>query len=197
MNETKMALRAERKSDYNGSYFLDSGGGSGICRPLTRILDQNKPLSRRFFELVNRLNKFFSISKAVLIKKDFSSDSLKMMTVWEQTRLREGVMLTIPPKNSLLYRIKKMRLIVNRSASGDIPPEYQGNFIESNILFDKATCSLAICPLFADNSLMGITCLTSPVPFAFELIERGDFDEIFKQLGEIMAEENISASQKV
>jgi hypothetical protein len=192
MNDTAMALRAEKNIGYDSTHATDTNAGSGICRPLIRILDQNKSLSSRFFELVNRLNKFFSISKAVLIKKDPDADSLKMMAVWEQSRLREGVMLTIPPKSSLLHRIKRMRLILNRSVSGDFPPEYQGNFIENNILFDHTTSSLAVCPLVAEDSMTGIACLSSPVPFAFELIEKGYFDELFNQLGGILAGEHIS-----
>ncbi len=191
MDDTATALKAEKDNYYKDSGFFNSNAGSGICRPLVRILDQNKPVSKRFFELVNRLNKFFSISRAVLIINDIKSDSLKMMAVWEQARFREGVMLTIPRKDSLLHRALGIRVIINRSASGEFPPEFQGNFIENNILFDKSTSSLAICPLFADATLVGITCLTSPVPFAFELIEEGYFDDIFRQLGEVLAGENM------
>jgi len=189
MNETAAAPSAGNDIGGDESGFFNSSAGSGICRPLVRILDQNKSVSRRFFELINRLNKFFSISRAVLIINDKDGDSLKMMTAWEQARLREGVMLTIPRENSLLRRASGIRVIINRSATGEFPPEYQGNFIENNILFDKSTSSLAICPLFAGKTLMGITCLTSSAPFAFELIEEGYFDGIFRQLGEVLADE--------
>ena len=94
MNETAAAPRAGNDIGGDESGFFNSSAGSGICRPLVRILDQNKSVSRRFFELINRLNKFFSISRAVLIINDKDGDSLKMMTAWEQARLREGVMLT-------------------------------------------------------------------------------------------------------
>jgi len=191
MDDTATALKAEKDNYYNNSGFINSNAGSGICRPLVRILNQNKPVSRRFFELVNRLNKFFSIFRAVLIVNDTKSDSLKMMAIWEQAWFRDGVMLTIPRKDSLLHRALGIRVIINRSATGEFPPEFLGNFIENNILFDKLTSSLAICPLFSDDELMGITCLTSPAPFAFELIEQGHFDDIFRHLGVILADENM------
>jgi len=191
LNSTVIALNVKNNADQNRPELSNFTACSGICRPLIRILDQNKPLSKRFFELANRLNKFFSISKAVLVLSD-NDDALKMMAVWEHARLREGVMLTIPPKNSLLHRAKGMRLIINRSIAEDFPPEYRGNFIESNILFDESTSSLAICPLFSEDVLSGVACLSSPAPFAFELIEKGYFDDIFGRLGEILAEENES-----
>lgn len=191
INDSDATLRADKHNYYNDSEISTPGGSSGFNRTLVRILNQNKPVSKRFFELINRLNKFFSISRAVLIINDTKGDSLKMMAIWEQAFFREGVMLTIPRENSFLHRALGIRVIVNRPASQEFPHEFQGNFIENNILFNKSTNSLAICPLFADESLMGITCLTSPDPFTFGSIEEGHFDDIFRQLGMILADENM------
>lgn len=156
-----------------------------ICRPLLGILRQNKRKSLLFGEIIDRLTGFFSISRATLIISDPEKDALKVTTIWEKSNLRQGLWLTLPRKDSLLYRILNEGKTFSKPFIGYFP----GNFIESRILMDKKTCSLVVCPLVSDKTVCGLISLASPVPFAFEMVEAGCLNPVLNRFGKILAKE--------
>lgn len=168
-------------SDTDQDEFLPPDS-STICKPLVRILMQNKPVPELFYELVNRLDKFFSISKASLIIKSPADDTLRMMAMWDNSVMRQGVMLTLPRKQSLFHKAVKQKSIFYQP----IIDAYRGNFIERKILYTDNACTLAICPLIWDGNFTGLISLTSPVPFAFDMIEEGRFGPLMRYLGKVL-----------
>ena len=73
-----------------------------IYRPFNRLLSQRKPVPTLFRELTNKLNKFFSISKAVLVLHCPLSDRLKLIARCEPDCFKEGVPMEIPTAGSIL-----------------------------------------------------------------------------------------------
>ena len=78
---------------------------------------KNANIYHSFFALIKKLNKFFSLSKAVLVVHSERDNCLKVIAVRRQKGTRTGLALTIPEKNSLLYRIFKqsMRRTIQKS----------------------------------------------------------------------------------
>lgn len=160
-----------------------------VYRPFDRLLSQRKPVPTLFWELTNKLNKFFSISKAVLVMNCPLSDRLKLIARWEPDCFKEGVAMEIPTANSVLHRALTLGRIFYEPAFGFD----QGNNLERRILTSPSTRSLAICPAVSDETVYSLISLASPVYNAFDLIEDGHFASIFDRFGKLLAERDLTS----
>jgi hypothetical protein len=157
-----------------------------IYRPFDRLLSQRKPVPTLFWELINKLNKFFSISKAVLVMHCPLSDRLKLIARWEPDCFKEGVAMEIPTADSVLHRALTLGGIFHEPAFGCD----QGNNLERRILTSPSTRALAICPAVSDDTVFGLISLASPVEYAFEMLDEGRFVDVFERFGELLSEQN-------
>lgn len=156
-----------------------------LCNPLLRILQQNKPVPTLFREMTNKLSKFFSISKAVLIIRDSGKNSLGVRAVWKNFQFQNGLTLTLPKNNSFLYEI----LNSGKTKSLPIFSKAPGNMIENRILINKSDSALIVCPLISVDKIRGMISFASPVPYAFEMIEEGFLGPVFETFGRVLFNE--------
>ena len=156
-----------------------------LCSPLLRILRQNKPAPILFHETINKLSKFFSISKAVLILRDLNKDTLAVTAIWKNFRFQNGLKLTLPRKNSFLYETLNNRKIKSLPIFSKAP----GNIIENKIIINKSDSALAVCPIISEDLIYGLISFASPVPYAFEMIEEGYLGTIFEVFGRVLSDE--------
>jgi hypothetical protein len=130
-----------------------------------------------FYELTNRLDKLFTVRKAALVTNSPEDESLKMLAFWENSVIHHGVRLTLPRTHSLFYEAFDKKDMVYKPIIGDI----FGNFIERNILFDDTIGTVLICPLIYEDICRGLMSLTSPIPYAFDILTKGHFDILFNK----------------
>jgi len=156
-----------------------------LCNPLFRILQQNKPVPTLFHEMTNKLSKFFSISRAVLIIRDRVKNSLGVRAVWKNFQFQNGLTLTLPENNSFLYEILNSR----KTKSLPIFSKAPGNMIENRILINKSDSALVVCPLISVDKIRGMISFASPVPYAFEMIEEGFLEPVFETFGTVLFNE--------
>ncbi len=159
-----------------------------IYRPFDRLLSQRKPIPTLFRELTNKLNKFFSISKAGLVLHCPLSDRLKLIARWEPDCFKEGVAMEIPTADSILHRTLRLGGILHEPVFGCD----QGNNFERRILTSASTKALAICPAVLDDTVYSLISLASPVEYAFEMLAEGHFDDVFERFGELLSERSIA-----
>jgi len=171
------------------SGFLHKGSVSRelswmISRSYKRFFEQKKPVPTMFCELVNKLDKFFSVSRASLVLHLPQSGDLKLVSWWDRHCLREGVIMSIPKKSSLLYRVLGAQSVFHKSVGRDIPC----NYLERKLLISRSSQALIICPAVFTDVIYGLVSLASPVPYAFELIENGIFQPVFVRFAQVIAE---------
>lgn len=159
---------------------------TGICRPLIELLHPDKPAKTLFNALVGRLGKFFSVTRATLATLDSSRVNVKVPLIWEISGLREGLMLTVPRENSLMYRVLQQGELIYEPIFQAFP----GDLIEGKIITESSACSFVICPLDATSPVPWLISLASPVPFAFDMIYDGYFSEVFQRFGEILTNQH-------
>lgn len=158
---------------------------SYITRTFGRLLRQPKPLPTLFYELTNRLTKFFSISRSTLIVRDPATGRLDLVAIWDEYLLREGLILELSQRRSLLYQMAEAgadSYVANTEC-------FPGNRVEKTLLYNTRCRSLIICPAHSTNDvpeIEGFITFASPVPDAFELIASGYCDSIFTALGETL-----------
>lgn len=181
---SSLTLENYRGIDEN-QYINDWDITPALCNPLLRILGQNKTIPTLFREMTNKLSKFFSISKAVLIIRDNNKDTLGVMAVWKNFQFHNGLTLTLPRKNSFLYEILEGRKIKSLPIFSKAP----GNMIENKILTDKSDSALAVCPMISEDMILGLISFASPVPYAFEMIEEGYLGPVFETFGRVLSNE--------
>jgi hypothetical protein len=176
----RYGITGDDGESYEGNNIIPA-----LCNPMRRVLEQNKPLPELFHELTNRLNKFFSISRSTMIVRDWGKNLLRVAAAWDNSKLSKGLMLTIPHKKSCLYG-----LIENNSVT-NIPlyDKFPGNLIEARILAEKTDSTLTICPLYDEDNIYGLYTLSSPVPYAFELIEEGYLNPVLRLFGSVLSSE--------
>ncbi len=166
-------------------YLSDRDIAPVLCSPLLRILRQNKPVPTLFCEMTNKLSKFFSISKAVLIIKDSRKGTLGVMAIWNNLQFQNGLTLTLPKQNSFLYEVLKSRKIKSLPIFSKAP----GNMIENKIISNKTDSALAVCPMISEDMIRGLISFASPVPYAFEMIEEGYLGTVFETFGRVLSDE--------
>lgn len=157
----------------------------GFMRSFTALFRKHKNVYKLFFAMTKKLNKFFSISTAILVLYSTADDRLKVIAIRRPNYAREGLTLTLPQKDSLLYDVFK-------NATPHIehfPADFKGNFIEQKLLFDSHIKSLVICPIKYEGSALGLVCFTSPTVYAFEMFEEGLADALIEQFGTIIDRE--------
>ncbi|MCK4632292.1 MAG: hypothetical protein KAT79_03415 [candidate division Zixibacteria bacterium] len=159
-----------------------------IFRSFDRLLSQEKPVPTLFCELVNKLNKFFSICKASLILHNSYTGTLALTSWWDRYCFKEGVIISLPRENSLLYATLKSQSVVQESINGQVP----GNFVEQKLLISEETQALAVCPAVFEDAVHGLVVLASPVPGAFDMMQQGYFELVFERFGELLAKKTPS-----
>ena len=159
-----------------------------IYQPFNRLLSQQKPIPTLFRELINKLNKFFSISKAVLVLHCPLSNRLKLIARWEPNCFKEGVAMDIPTAHSILHRTLRSGVTLHEPVFGC----NQGNNFERRILTSASTKALAICPAVSVDTVYSLISLASPVEYAFEMLDEGHFVDVFELFGELLSERNIA-----
>ena len=155
-----------------------------MSKPFDRLLTQKKPIPTLFCELVNRLGKWFSISKATLALHHKPTDSLRLSSWWDKYVFKEGVLISLPKKGSLFHQV----INDNRPVYYQVASQFVGNHIERRILTSKDTIAVMAIPLAIDGEVYGVIGLSSPVPFAFDMIEEGYLNNVFEKLARTIAE---------
>lgn len=138
-----------------------------------------------FFSLIKKLNRFFSLSRAILVVRSLRDDSLKVVAIKGRKESREGLALTLPEKGSLFYRV----FTTKAPYCENYPDGFPGNFIEKKLLLDGDTGSIAICPIKHDGTVHGLLCLASPVLYAFGMFENGFLDAVLERFGMLIEKE--------
>nr|MBN2278712.1 hypothetical protein [candidate division Zixibacteria bacterium] len=160
-----------------------SGSGHRLARIFSRcfssVFKNRKNIYDLFFSLTKKLNKFFSISHAILIIHSEHDDRLKVIAMKGKKRTHLGLALTLPRQDSLLYSIFSRGIIYTRN----FPVEVECNFVEKKLLFQESTNSIAVCPITSDGSVRGLICLASPILYAFSMFEDGILDGILEEFG--------------
>ncbi len=159
-----------------------------IFRSFDRLLSQEKPVPTLFCELVNKLDKFFSICKASLVLHNPYTGTLALASWWDRYCFKEGVIISLPRENSLLYATLKSQSVVQEAINGKVP----GNFVEQKLLISEETQTLAVCPAVFEDAVYGLVALASPVPGAFDMMQQGYFELVFDRFGELLAKKTPS-----
>jgi hypothetical protein len=154
-----------------------------LIRSFMALFIKQKNINKLFFAIAKKLNRAFDITSAVLVIRSVRDSSLKVIAIKKDHYSREGLALTLPDRDSLLYNVLRKASLHTEY----IVENFSGNFIEKKLLLDDKSRTLAICPIISNNSVSGLLCLASPSSSAFELFENGALDSILKQLGSIMA----------
>jgi len=184
--KTDLTITEHNYSNLKEEQYLNNWDISpALCSPLLRILKQRKPVSTLFGEMTNKLSKFFSISKAVLVLKDMDKETLAVTAVWKNFQFNNGLKLTLPRKNSFLYEV----LNTGKIKSLPIFSKPPGNMIENKIIVNKSDSALAVCPMISEDSIQGLISFASPVPYAFEMIEEGYLGIVFETIGRVLSDE--------
>lgn len=155
-----------------------------LSQPSAHSLSKNKPIPILFCELVNKLGRWFSISDAVLALYDHSTGRLKIASWWDLCCFKEGVHLNLPTEDSLFHEAIGSRSLLHIQVNGDFP----GNYIEQQLMTSKATAALAVYPLVYNGVINSVISLSSPVPYAFEMLEEGYFSTVLKRLASVIAD---------
>ncbi|MCD6248926.1 MAG: hypothetical protein J7J98_01170 [candidate division Zixibacteria bacterium] len=159
------------------------GIGSALSRPFIRLLSQEKSTPTLFCELVNKLGKWFSISKAALAIYCDQTGMLKLSSWWDMNSFKEGVLMSLPAENSLFYQALQSNRIIHEQVNG----HFSGNFVEQRLMSSRSTSALVVCPLLYRGVKQGVISLASPVPFAFEMLEEGYFSRVLEKIAFILA----------
>ncbi|RKX23058.1 MAG: hypothetical protein DRP51_01295 [Candidatus Zixiibacteriota bacterium] len=181
-------------SDFKEKQYLSNGDISRIlCSPLLRILRQNKSIPDLFCEMTNKLSKFFSISKAVLVIRNHNKMTLGVMAIWDNFQFQNGLTLILPKENSFLYEIFKTGRIKSLPIFSRVP----GNLIENKILVNKSDSALVVCPMISEDMIRGLISFSSPVPYAFEMIEEEYLGTIFDMFGRVLSDDYNRKNKKI
>ena len=146
------------------------------------VFRKTDDIYKLFFLLTKKLSKFFSISRASLIVHSKLDGKLKAIAMKGDKGAHEGLALTLPEQNSLLYNILESGVPYIEN----YPQQFPGNFIEEKILIDSDTRSLAVLPIKDNGTLGGLICFASPVPYAFTMLEDGLLDDLMEKFGPVL-----------
>jgi hypothetical protein len=160
---------------------------TALNRPFARLLSQKKSIPTLFCELVNKLGKWFSISKAILAVYDDRTGTLKLTSWWDQHCFKEGVLMSLPTENSLFYQALQSDRIFHEQVNGHFP----GNYVEQHLMTSRTTAALAVCPLQCKGVGQGVISLSSSVPYAFEMLEEGYFSGVFENVASVLTAQSL------
>ncbi len=166
----------------SGIFSTDSGIRKVIIRSVTGIFHRRQHLHAQFFAVTKKLGKFFSISGAVLIVHSQKDDRLKVIALKGENYTREGLAISLPRSMSLLYDV----FAGNEQYIENYPDGFPGNFVERKLILGEDTKSIMIYPTRHEGQPNGLICFASPVPYAFVLLENGNFDEISENIGKVI-----------
>ncbi len=155
-----------------------------LGRSWERLLKQNKPIPLLFSEMTGKLSQFLSIERATLSINLPNQDELHIVAWWDLAGLKEGLAMPVDPKNSLLVKSLNKQS-VHLYQIGDVNLD---NFIESKLLMNESSCSLAICPIKHEDIVRAVVSFASPALHSFEFLELGHFDSVFSSLGAAIAQ---------
>ena len=158
---------------------------SRFIKSLSFRLKKAKGINEQFFSLTKKLSRLLSLSRAVLIVRSCKNDTLKVIAVRGRRLTRQGLALTLPDRDSILYSVFREGKVY----SENLPGRFKGNFIERKLLLDKETASFVISPIICEEVVIGLLCLASPVPHTFAAFEDSVFEEILEPLGKVIKRE--------
>jgi transcriptional regulator with GAF, ATPase, and Fis domain len=158
-------------------YFDDADNLERILGPSTPpgSLDfdinrtDHKMIGRLLKDLLNRLDRTYTINKASLTFYDPDQTVLRVTHMLTRGVMKSGLTLTIPNRSSLLYQI----LMQGYPVVDNYPKLVTGNIIEKKILLSSKTRSLLIIPLIHNNIRLGVLNLASPDESVFGLYLEG------------------------
>ncbi len=155
-----------------------------INKSFVRLLSQRKPVPTLFCELVNKLGKWFSISKATMAIFHEQTGTLKLASWWDMYCFKEGVLMSLPTENSLFYKVLQSSRPLHEQVSNGFP----GNYVEKRLMTSKTTAALTVYPLVFNGVVYGVISFSSPLPHAFEMFEDGYFSTVFEKMASVVAE---------
>jgi len=150
-----------------------------ILKSFQHLISQSESVPKMFHLLTGKLSKFFSISRAVLIAFSHRENSLKAIAMKDHQIIGDGLALTLPRQDSLLYDVFDNGSVYLEN----YPGAFDGNFFERKLLLDDDTKSLVIIPLRFEDNIRGLICYSSPIAYAFSMIEEGLLDRVFEKFG--------------
>ncbi len=177
-----VSMGASEKIHADSSQVLERPGNrlrDVFAGSFDSLFKSNQNLYQLFFSIVKKLNKFFSLSRAILVVRSPKDNNLKVIALKGQKIARQGLALTLPEKNSLLYNVCECCKMYTQN----FPTHFEGNFIEKKLLIDDETSSIAICPIRNNGSIHGLLCLASPIIYAFDMFGQGFLDSVLEQFG--------------
>ena len=127
-----------------------------------------------------KLGSLIDISKAVLAVNSSLDNSLKIVAIKGHRGSREGLAITLPRKNSLMYRVFCDKSIF---IGDDLAPSVV-NFIERRILLDNEFSSLLIYPIIHDDRIHGLFCLTMNGGHNLSMFADGRFELVMNCFGQ-------------
>jgi len=150
-----------------------------LRRSFESVLDESSNVYKLFYSFTKKLSKFFSITRAVLVVQSRRDACLKVVAVRAKKSVREGLTLTLPRKDSLLYRVFEEGIIYVENYPGG----FDGNFIEKKLLLEKDVNSLVVVPITFGQTGRGLLCFTSPILYAFGMFEEGHLEGVIEEFG--------------
>jgi len=164
---------------------LKSDIESTFIRSCLSIFRERKTISQLFFCLVKKLGGLIDISKAVLAVSSSFDRSLKIVAAKGHRGSREGLAITLPKKNSLMYSVFFDKSIF---VANELPPSV-ANFIERRILLDGRISSILIYPINHNDKTRGLFCLTSENGDDLTMFADGCLDCVMDRFGEKIDQE--------
>jgi len=147
-----------------------------VFRSIKAILSKPGDIYKLFFLFTKKLNRLYSISQSSLIVHSKQDGKLKVIAMKGENGARKGLALTLPEKDSLLYKV----FADGRFYIQNHPKNFSGNFIEEKILKNDTAQSFAILPISQNGTRNGLICLSSPKQDAFATFENGPMNEILE-----------------
>lgn len=178
---TKSTLKEQIELICARQVIRDISGGPTppevFVKSFDSVVGRSQNINKLFFSFIKKFNRHLPISRAALILHSAKDDTLKMIAL-KAERAREGLTLTLPKENSLLYRVFRTNAIY----TADYPFYFSGNFFERKILIDLETKSVLITPILTGGNNFGLVCLTSPQESAFKEYDEYTMERVFGKL---------------
>lgn len=130
---------------------------------LRKLKASSKHLPELFKNFLDIIYRGFCLRRAVLFTSHTKPSRIVSLAMWNSGELSTGVAITIPDEDSLLAELIDTNCTKIISPAIDSP----GNFIESRLLLDHPGGALAIYPMFAKITPIGVISLVSNDENAF------------------------------
>jgi transcriptional regulator with GAF, ATPase, and Fis domain len=139
-------------------------------------------LSQSFSDLIQTLNRQFSIERAALAICDDRKECLRVTHIYERNAVKSGLTLTIPGPKSTMYHVLKQGFPV----ADNYPDLFAGNIIEKRIMMTPESKAVLTIPLRVDGHDLGVVNLASREPGAFGLFIEGIAVDPVEQFGAML-----------